>query len=430
MLTTSLRRCSLFLALTVGLAAGSAALAQPYSMFKDALPMIQRSVLNDPTDTTGVPEGRMGAIAYDPTTQCMYFAAPRSGVLIVLDPSGMTRIQVLRDLNEPSGIAIVPDLRKLMLTGGDGSVKIFTINPAGTDAAGKPTPAGTLTLEKSIQFPGEADQIRYDPKSKKAYFGHGKFLSWINPADGTKCEKSLELPGPTKGIVIDPGSSRIFVSIASKNQILVVDRAEFKTTTTWDLKDATMPAPMALDDQNARLFVACRNPTKLLILNSNDGTEINRLDIGADAADCWWDPMGRRVYVSCGQPGGQISMLWDKPVIPANTATETVRLALIKTLLEGNVAEAEKAKLLREQTELKAKVAQIEAFAPQVGWRVEHQVDTAPGARTSVFIPEKRRYIVCAPKQGDAATGGMPTFVYIYVLPNLTDYNFPQPKSH
>ncbi len=378
MLTTTLRRCSLVLALSAGLAGASAASAQMYSQFKDALPMIQRSVLNDPTDPTGVPDGRMGAIAYDPTSQCMYFAAPRSGVLIVLDPSGMTRLQVVRDLNEPSGIAIAADLRKLILTSGDGSVKVFTINGAGTDPAGKPTPAGTLTLDKSVQFPGEADQIRYDSKSKKAYFGHGKFLGWINPADGTKCEKSLELPGPTKGISIDPGSSRLFVSIASKNQVVVVDRAEFKITTTWDLKDATMPAPMALDEQNARLFVACRNPTKLLVLNSNTGAEINRVDIGADAADCWWDPMGRRVYVSCGQPGGQISMLRD---------------------VEGKLT-------------------------------VEHQVDTAPGARTSVFIPEKRRYIVCAPKQGDAATGGMPTFVYIYVLPNLNDYNAPQPKSH
>jgi hypothetical protein len=204
----------------------------------------------------------------------------------------------------------------------------------------------------------------------------------------------------------------------------------FKITATWDLKDAGQPAPMALDEQNARLFVACRNPTKLLILNSNDGAEITRLDIGSDAADCAWDPMGRRVYVSCGGGTGGISMLWDKPVIPANTVAETSRLELIKTALAGNVTEPEKAKLLSEQAELKAKVAQIEAFAPQVGWRVEHQVDTAPGARTSVFIPEKRRYIVCAPKLGDQSQGGMPTFVYIYVLPNLTDYNFPQPKSH
>lgn len=428
MLMNTLRRCSLLLALSAGLSCASLASAQVYAQFKDALPMIQRSVLNDPTDATGVPEGRMGAIAYDPATQCMYFAAPRSGALIVLDPSGMTRIQVLRDLGEPTGIAIDAAGRKLILTGGDGSVKIFTIEAAGTGADGKPTPAGTLKLDKSMQFPGEADQIRFDAKGKKAYFGHGKFLSWINPADATKCEKALELPGPTKGIALDPGSARIFVSIPSKNQVLVIDRGEWKITGTWDLKDAGQPAPLAFDDQNSRLFVACRNPTKLLVLNSNDGKELARLDIGGDAADCWWDPMGRRVYVSCGGGNGGISMLWDKPRTTPNTMVQTARLNEIKALLEKKDPSAEK--LTKEQAELTAKVAKIEAFAAETGWRVEHQVDTAPGARTSVFIPEKRRYIVCAPKLGEANQGGMPTFVYIYVLPNMNDYNEPQPKSH
>jgi DNA-binding beta-propeller fold protein YncE len=377
MMMNTLRRCGLIVALSCGTLAAQSALAQVYSQFKDALPMIQRSVLNDPADSTGVPDGRMGEIGYDPVTQCMYFAAPRSGVLIVMDPACMTRVQVLRDLPEPSGIAIDAAGRKLVLTGGDGSVKIFTINPAGT-ADGKPTPAGTLTLDKSVNFLGEADQIRFDAKGKKAYVGHGKFLSWIQPADGAKCEKSIELPGPAKGLVLDPNSARIFVSVPAKNQIVIVDRGEWKITATWDLKDAAQNFPIALDEQNNRLFVACRNPTQLLILNSNDGKELQRCEIGDDSADCWWDPMGRRVYVSCGRPGGLISMIRE---------------------VDGKFS-------------------------------VEHQVDTAPGARTSLFIPEKRRYVVVAPKLGDAAQGGMPTFVYIYVLPNMNDHNEPQPKSH
>ncbi len=378
MMMSTLRRRGLIVVLCAGALAPQAARAQVYSQFKDALPMIQRSVLNDPTDATGVPEGKMGEIGYDPITQCMYFAAPRSGALIVLDPSGMTRVQVLRDLGEPTGVAIAPDQRKLILTGGDGSVKIFTIEASKPGADGKPTPAGTLTLDKSVNFPGEADQIRFDATGKKAYFGHGKYLSWIQPADAAKCEKSIELPGPAKGLALDPNSPRIFVSIPTKNQIVIVDRAEWKITGTWDLKDAAQNCPLALDEKSNRLFVACRNPTQLLVLNSNDGKEIARAEIGDDAADCWWDPMGHRVYVSCGRPGGQISMIRE---------------------VEGK-------------------------------FTVEHQVDTAPGARTSLFVPEKRRYIVCAPKLGDANQGGMPTFVYIYVLPNMNDHNEPQPKSH
>ncbi len=395
--------------------------AQLYGQFKDPLPMIQRSVLNDPADTTGVPEGKMGSIAYDPMSQCMYFAATRSGVLVVEDPAAMARLQVIRELNEPMGVAVAADLRKVVLTCGDGSVRIYKIEPAGKDP--KMEQAGRLTFEKSVANPGEADQVRYDAKTKRAFYGHGKFLSWVTPEDGAKCPKSIELPGPTKGIVIEPGSDRMFVSIQSKNQILVIDRAKWEIIATWQLKDAEQPCPLALDDMAGRLFVACRNPTKLLVLDAKDGKELDRQEIGADCADCWWDPIGRRVYASWGGGTGGITMIWDKPRTTPNVAAETARLNEIKLLIEKNPAEAEK--FAKEQADLNARVAKITAFASQTGWFAEHQIDTAPGARTSVFVPEKRRYIVCAPKFGD-----MPTFVYIYVLPNVMEHNEPMPKSH
>ena len=383
----------------------SGASAQVYGQFKDALPMIQRSVLPGT-------EGKMGAIGYDPTTQCMYFAAPRSGQVEVLDAAGMTTIQSLKDLNEPMGLAVAPDLRKLVLTCGDGSVKLFDI-----------AADGKLTQKQSVSNPGEADQVRYDAKTKKAFYGHGKFLSWIDPATGGKCPKSIELPGPVKGIVIEPGSDRMFVSIASKGQVLVVDRVKWEIAATWQLKDADQNCPLALDEAGGKLFVACRNPTKLLILDAKDGKELDRQEIGADAADCWWDPIGRRVYVSCGGGTGGVTMVWDKPRTTPNTGVETARLNEIKALLEQKSPGAEK--FTTEQAELNIKVAKIVAFANQTGWLVEHQIDTAPGARTSVFVPEKRRYIVCAPKLGD-----YPAFVYIYILPNAMEHNEPQPKSH
>jgi DNA-binding beta-propeller fold protein YncE len=379
MMTNSFRVAFAALGVMAGLACASGVSAQVYGQFKDPLPMIQRSVLNDPTDTTGVPEGRMGSIGYDPFTQCMYFAAPRSGAVIVLDPSGMSRIQILRDINEPMGIAVATDLRKLVLTCGDGSVKVYSINTAKLAPApdGKSEPAGTLTLDKSVNNPGEADAVRYDSKSKKAFYAHGKFVSWIDPAAGEKSPKSLEMPGAPKGIVLDPSSNRMFVSIPSKQQIVVVDRDTWTIEATWQLKDASV-FPMSIDEAAGKLFVCSRNPDVMLVLSLKDGAELARLPIGADAADCWWDAIGRRVYISCGGNQGQISML---------------------RLVDG-------------------------AFT------VEHAIDTAPGARTSIFIPERRRYIVCAPKLGDAAQGGMPTFVYIYVLPNANEHNAPLPKSH
>ena len=247
---------------------------------KSELPMIQRAVLDHAI------EGRLGCIAYDPSSQCIYFAATAAGRVEVLDSkaSPASTIQSIKGLNEPNGMAVIADQHKLLLTSGDGSVKIYDI-----------AKDGQLTESKSVvNFPGlRRTPIRYDDKTKKAYFGHGKFVDWIDPA-GAKAPKSLEMPGPAKGIAIDPKSSRIFVDIPSKGQIVVVDRDKWEIETTWTLKDATGNYPLTLDEADSKLFVCCRNPAKMLILDMKDGKELDRLTIGEDSADCWWDPIGLR----------------------------------------------------------------------------------------------------------------------------------------
>jgi DNA-binding beta-propeller fold protein YncE len=301
-------------------------------------------------------DGKMGEIGYDPTSKCMYFAAPRAGRLEVLDSTGMKTLQSVKDLNEPNGIAIVADQRKLLLTCGDGSVKIFDI-----------AADGSVTEKKSVSFAGDADPIRYDAKGKKAYFGHGMFLDWVDPATGDKSPKSIKLESSVRGVVLDPDSDRLFLTVADKGQVVVVDRAKWAIEATWTLKDASGDIAIDLDNKDSKLFVCCNNPDKLLILDAKDGKELDRLNIGSQSGGCWWDPVGKRVYVSCNNQISMIRRVGDK-------------------------------------------------------FSVEHEVDTAAGARTSLFIPERRRYIVCTVKSD------YPPFVYIYVLPDANQHNEAQPK--
>jgi hypothetical protein len=158
---------------------------------------------------------------------------------------------------------------------------------------------------------------------------------------------------------------------AAKAEPEVKAEAEVIPRQAWELKDAS-PFALTADEKGGRLFVASRNPDKLLVLDMKDGMELDRLAIGGGAGDCWWDAIGQRVYVSCGGGGGEVSMVW---------------------LKDGKFI-------------------------------TEHHVDTAPGARTSVLMPERRRYIVCAPKLDQFS------FVYIYVLPNANEHHEQGPKSH
>jgi hypothetical protein len=387
-------------------------------MFKEPLPMIQRSVL--PNET----EGRMAGIGYDPLTGCMYFAAVRANVLHVLDKSGMEQVQTIKDLNEPNGIAVAFDIRKLALSCGDGSVHIYSIGSEQKDGDKVTRAAGMLTEEKVVQLSGEADPIRYDVKSKKVFVGHGKYVSWVDMTNGDKSPKGVEMPGSVKGLVLSPDGTKAYVNVPSKGQVVVVDTVKWEVVSTWTLKDVTGNYPLAINDDGSLLFVACRTPAKLVILATKDGAEQARFDIGGDdAADCWWDGRGKRVYISSGNGNGMITTVWNKPGGAAAAAPAAEPSAELKAKM-AQMDEAVKAKEaeLAEMRKQRAEMAKAAAPAPVAagaasGWVVEHNLETAPGARTSLLIPERGRYIVCAPKIT------YPTFVFIYLTPGENEHH-------
>lgn len=58
---------------------------------------------------------------------------------------------------------------------------------------------------------------------------------------------------------------------------------------------------MALDEQNHRLFVACRLPARLLVFDTGNGKELARLDLHGDCDDLFHDAARHRLYASCGE---------------------------------------------------------------------------------------------------------------------------------
>jgi hypothetical protein len=57
---------------------------------------------------------------------------------------------------------------------------------------------------------------------------------------------------------------------------------------------------MALDESNHRLFIACRNPAKLIVLNTDSGDTVTTFDISDDADEVFYDAKRHRLYVVCG----------------------------------------------------------------------------------------------------------------------------------
>jgi hypothetical protein len=57
---------------------------------------------------------------------------------------------------------------------------------------------------------------------------------------------------------------------------------------------------MALDEANERLFVGCRKPARLLVLNAASGAAVAKLRACGDSDDLFYDFVNRKIYLSGG----------------------------------------------------------------------------------------------------------------------------------
>jgi hypothetical protein len=75
----------------------------------------------------------------------------------------------------------------------------------------------------------------------------------------------------------------------------------------WPIKEARGNYPMALDEGHGRLFVVCRKPAKLLVLETESGKVLTSVECTGDADDVFYDAARGRIYISGGE--GYISII-------------------------------------------------------------------------------------------------------------------------
>jgi hypothetical protein len=176
-------------------------------------------------------------------------------------------------------------------------------------------------------------------------FGSGG-IGIINAVDGKQIG-SVKLAAHPEAFEIEKQGERIFVNVPNARQIAVVDRVKGEVIATWKTDAAFGNFPMALDEANHRLFVGCRLPSKLIVLDTESGKTVTSVGISGDPDDLFYDKKRHRVYVICG--AGKIDIVDQKD---ANTYK-----ALIK-------------------------------------------IKTADGARSGLFVPEKDALFVAVPHRG------------------------------
>ena len=186
------------------------------------------------------------------------------------------------------GVALVPDARRGFISdGGSGSVLIFDMKTH--ESLGR------------VAAADDADGIIYDRASNRVLVMCGDahrmvaIAPDVNPAGG-KAAASVDLGGSPEFAVADE-NGRVYVNIADKDEVAVVDTKAMKVVARWPTGPGKRPTGMSMDRATRRLFIGCRN-NKLVVMNADDGKIVADFPIGAfvDATAF----RGGLVFASCG----------------------------------------------------------------------------------------------------------------------------------
>lgn len=255
-------------------------------------------------------KGRIDHFAADVGGQRLFVCALGNDSVEVIDLKAGQRIHSIKDLGAPQGVAYVPETDRLVVANERGGrVNVYqgkSFEPAG-----------------SVDLKDDADNVRYDAAAKRVYVGYGSGALGVLDAQGAKVPGNISLAAHPESFQLEQKGPRIFVNVPSARQVAVIDRGKGETIATWDTGDELANFPMALDEGNARLFIGCRTPAKLVVLDANSGKVVASLGISGDTDDVFYDAKRQRIYAICG--AGSIE------VIRQRDADHYALMATIKT---------------------------------------------------------------------------------------------------
>ena len=233
-------------------------------------------------------EGRLDHFTIDAKRKRVIFSALGNNTVEIVDAFAGKRIHTIAGLSEPQGTLYVPEFDRIFVANAaDGTVKVF-------DGA-------TFAPVATVDFGEDPDNLRYDAAAKRVYVGYGDgAIGVIDATTNKKLEIAYKLEGHPEGFQLEAKGPRIFVNVADKKYVAVIDRTTGKVT-TWGLGGAAANFPLTLDEAHQRVFVGTRKPAHLVVFDMASGTIVSSVPAAGDMDDLFYDAARNRVYV----PGGE-----------------------------------------------------------------------------------------------------------------------------
>jgi len=204
----------------------------------------------------------------------------------VLDADSQQPVSKITDTPGAHGVALAPEFGRGFISAGKAdAVIVFDLK--------------TLKPIAQVKTGKKPDAIIYDPATKRVFAMNGESdnTTVINAADNSVAG-TIALGGGPEFSAAD-GKGNLWVNIEEKNEVVHIDTQAMQVKHHWPLAPCEAPSSMALDAQNRRLFLGCRNHF-MAVVNADSGKVVATYPIGDHVDASAFDPQTKLVFHSTG----------------------------------------------------------------------------------------------------------------------------------
>jgi DNA-binding beta-propeller fold protein YncE len=238
-------------------------------------------------------QGKFDHLAIDLQGNRLFIATPGNHSVEVIDLKTDKVQQSITGLVKPHGLVWVASTGSLYVSDGAlAELRVYKGSP--------------LAVAATIKLSDDADDMTYDNISHVLFVAHGGSDA-ADPArvamvdtDQFAVVADIAVATHPEGLDYDPKIRRLFANIADSNEVAVIDAASKQISAQWKVTKSTENVPIAFDREHQFVFVACRTPGALVAFDASTGKEIASLPAAGKADDLFYDPLLHRVYMISG----------------------------------------------------------------------------------------------------------------------------------
>lgn len=240
--------------------------------------------------------GDFDHFAVDQERGRLLLAAEDHGTVEVFDLKTGAHLRTISGFETPHSILVRPGAATILVTdSGKGMSKLLD--------------ASTYEVKGTVNLTPGADSIGYDPADNTVYIVVGgkdvdmktSELVAVNPDTGEKKRSMSFDDNHVEAMALEKSGPRLFINLTQTNKVAVVDRKTMKVLAMWPVPAAQQNAMAALDEAKHRLFVGCRKPGTVVVMNSDTGAITNSSPSPLRSDQLLYDEGGNRLY----SPGGE-----------------------------------------------------------------------------------------------------------------------------